>query len=135
MLVQAQNQVDQMAATLASALSDVTTGGMPVTGPPAGFDTNLSNVLPGNSFNVTYTDSSNVSHTVTVVRVDDPTALPIPNTAANPNDKVIGVNFSGGLASIVSQLNAQIGGYVASDVLRLRVAVAAPSTTVRAHRP
>ncbi|MEO6945078.1 MAG: flagellar hook-associated protein FlgK [Nitrobacter sp.] len=109
-LVQAQNQVDQMAATLASALSDVTTSGTAVTGPPSGFDTDLSNVLPGNSFNVTYTDSSNVSHSISVVRVDDPTALPIPNTAANPNDTVIGVNFSGGLASIVSQLNTQIGG-------------------------
>jgi flagellar hook-associated protein 1 FlgK len=108
-LVQAQNQVDQMAATLASALSDVTTSGVPVAGPPSGFDTGLSSVLPGNAFNVTYTDSSNVSHTVTVVRVDDPTALPIPNTASNPNDRVIGVDFSGGLASIVSQLNAQLG--------------------------
>ncbi|MDR6304250.1 flagellar hook-associated protein 1 FlgK [Nitrobacter vulgaris] len=108
-LVQAQNQVDQMAATLASALSDVTTSGAPVAGPPSGFDTSLSSVLPGNAFNVTYTDSSNVSHTVTVVRVDDPTALPIPNTASNPNDRVIGVDFSGGLASIVSQLNAQLG--------------------------
>ncbi|MCE3256607.1 MAG: hypothetical protein K0Q64_690, partial [Nitrobacter vulgaris] len=36
-LVQAQNQVDQMAATLASALSDVTTSGVPVAGPPSGF--------------------------------------------------------------------------------------------------
>jgi flagellar hook-associated protein 1 FlgK len=108
-LVQAQNQVDQMAATLASALSDVTTSGVQVAGPPSGFDTGLSSVLPGNAFNVTYTDSSNVSHTVTVVRVDDPTALPIPNTASNPNDRVIGVDFSGGLASIVSQLNAQLG--------------------------
>ncbi len=108
-LVHAQNQVDQMAATLASALSDVTTSGVPVAGPPPGFDTSLSSVLPGNAFNVTYTDSSNVSHTVTVVRVDDPTALPIPNTASNPNDRVIGVDFSGGLASIVSQLNAQLG--------------------------
>jgi len=110
-LVQAQNQIDQMAATLSSALSDVTTSGEPFSaGASSGFDTDLSNVLPGNSFNVTYTDSGNVSHTVTVVRVDDPTALPIPNTASNPNDKVIGVNFSGGLGSIISQLNTQIGG-------------------------
>ncbi len=108
-LVQAQNQVDQMAATLASALSDITTSGAPVAGPPSGFDLDLSDMLPGNSFSITYTDSSNVSHTVNVVRVDDPAALPIPNTAANPNDRVIGVDFSGGLASIVSQLNAQIG--------------------------
>ncbi|MBS0531099.1 MAG: flagellar hook-associated protein FlgK [Proteobacteria bacterium] len=108
-LVQAQNQVDQMAATLASSLSDSTTAGTAVTGPPSGFDTDLSKVLPGNSFNISYTDSNNVQHNISVVRVDDPTALPIPNTASNPNDKVIGVNFSGGLSSIVAQLNGQLG--------------------------
>lgn len=108
-LVQAQNQVDQMAATLATSLSNTTTAGTAVAGPPSGFDTDLSSVLPGNSFNVSYTDSSNVQHNITVVRVDDPTALPIPNTASNPNDKVIGVNFSGGIGSIVSQLNSQLG--------------------------
>jgi flagellar hook-associated protein 1 FlgK len=109
MLVQAQNQVDQMAATLASALSDVTTGGTEAAGPPSSFTSDLTNVLPGNSLNITYTDSSNVSHTVTVVRVDDPTARPIPDTASNPNDKVIGIDFSGGAASVAAQLSAVLG--------------------------
>lgn len=108
-LVQAQNQVDQMAATLASALSDVTTSGTKTAGPPVSYATDLTNVLPGNSFNVTYTDSSNVQHNVTVVRVDDPTARPIPNTASNPNDKVIGVDFSGDAASVAAQLSAALG--------------------------
>src|SRR5205085_8477 len=75
-----------------------------------GFDLDLSNVLPGNSINLTYTDSAtNTPHHITIVRVDDPTALPLPNTAGSPNDKVIGVNFQGGLASIVAQITAAVG--------------------------
>jgi flagellar hook-associated protein 1 FlgK len=110
-LVQAQTQLDQMAATLATSLSDKTTAGTPVaTGGKAGFDLDLSNLLPGNSIDLTYTDTTtNTQHQITIVRVDDPTALPLPNTAANPNDKVIGVNFLGGMASIVSQLTAAVG--------------------------
>ena len=111
LLVQAQTQLDQMAATLAAALSDKTTAGTAVTsGPQAGFDIDLSNVLPGNSINLTYTDTAtNTPHQITIVRVDDPTALPLPNTAANANDKVIGVNFTGGMASIVAQIAAGVG--------------------------
>ena len=110
-LVQAQTQLDQLAATLASSLSDVTTAGTAVTsGSQSGFDVDLSNVLPGNSINLTYTDTAtNTPHQITIVRVDDPTALPLPNTAASPNDKVIGVNFQGGMASIVAQLTAAVG--------------------------
>jgi flagellar hook-associated protein 1 FlgK len=110
-LVQAQTQIDQLAATLASSLSDITTAGTAVTsGTQSGFDLDLSNVQPGNSINLTYTDTAtNTPHQITIVRVDDPTALPLPNTAANPNDKVIGINFQGGLASIVSQLTAAVG--------------------------
>ena len=110
-LVQAQTQIDQLAATLASSLSDITTAGTAVTsGTQSGFDLNLSNVQPGNSINLTYTDTAtNTPHQITIVRVDDPTALPLPNTAANPNDKVIGINFQGGLASIVAQLTAAVG--------------------------
>src|SRR6185437_4984829 len=98
-------------ATLSSSLSDITTAGTAVTsGSQSGFDVDLSNVLPGNSLNLTYTDTAtNTPHQITIVRVDDPTALPLANTAANPNDKVIGVNFQGGMASIISQLTAAIG--------------------------
>src|SRR5436190_11526330 len=110
-LVQAQTQLDQLAATLAGSLSDQTTAGTAVTsGSQAGFDLDLSNVLPGNTINLTYTDTAtNTPHQITIVRVDDPTALPLPNTAASPNDKVIGVNFQGGMASIVAQITAAVG--------------------------
>src|SRR3954452_20932615 len=110
-LVQAQAQVDQLAAVLASSLSDLTKPGAAVAGPPAGFDLDVSSVQPGNSINLTYTDTAtNTKHQVTILRVDDPAALPLSNTAtADPNDQVIGVNFSGGMASITAQLNAALG--------------------------
>ena len=113
-LVQAQTQVDQMAASISSALSDKTTAGTaaPATlAPKAGFDLDLSNVLPGNTVNLTYTDvATNTRHNVTIVRVDDPAALPLSNTGSAPNSQVIGVNFTGGMASVVSQLNTALGG-------------------------
>jgi flagellar hook-associated protein 1 len=108
-LVQAQTQVDQLAATFASSLSDQTTAGTAVAGPPAGFDLDVSNVLPGNRINLTYTDSAtNTQHQLSIVNVTDPSALPLQN-APNASPKLIGVNFSGGMASIVSQLNAALG--------------------------
>ena len=111
-LVQAQAQVDQMAAALASALSDKTTSGTAVSSPPqAGFDLDLTNVLPGNTVNITYTDTAtNTQHQLTIVRVDDPAALPLSNnTTTNPNDRVVGINFTGGMASIISQLGTALG--------------------------
>jgi flagellar hook-associated protein 1 FlgK len=113
-LVQAQTQVDQLAASMASALSDKTTAGTAAPAalaPQAGFDLDTSNVLPGNTINLTYTDSAtHTQHNVTVVRVDDPTALPLSNPGGNPNNPVIGVNFSGGMASVAAQLNSALGG-------------------------
>jgi flagellar hook-associated protein 1 FlgK len=109
-LVQAQTQVDQLAATVSSSLSDQTTAGTAVTGPPAGFSLDVSNVLPGNTVNLTYTNTAtNTQQQVSLVNVTDPSALPLPN-APNANPKVIGINFSGGMASVVSQLNAALVG-------------------------
>jgi flagellar hook-associated protein 1 FlgK len=109
-LVQAQAQIDQFAASMASALSDKTTAGTAAPAalaPKAGFDLDVSNLLPGNSIQFTYTDTAtNTQHQATIVRVDDPAALPLPNTGGNPNDPTLGVNFSGGMASVVAQLNS-----------------------------
>lgn len=111
-LPQAQSQLDEFAARMSQALSDKTTDGTAVAGPPAGFDVDVGNLLPGNSVKITYTDTAtNTQHVVTVVRVDDPSALPLPATATgDPNDQVIGVNFSGGIGSVASQLTAALGG-------------------------
>jgi flagellar hook-associated protein 1 FlgK len=110
-LVQTQAQLDQIAAGLASALSDQTISGTPVSGAQSGFDIDLNGLLNGNSIRLTYTDNlTSTQRTITLMRVDDAAALPLPNTAStDPNDKVIGLDFSGGLAAIVSQLNAALG--------------------------
>jgi flagellar hook-associated protein 1 FlgK len=109
-LVQAQAQVDQLAVSVSSALSDTTTAGTAVTGPPAGFSLDVSNVLPGNTVNLTYTNNlNNTQQQISIVNVTDPTALPLQNLP-NANPKQIGINFSGGMASVVSQLNAALAG-------------------------
>jgi flagellar hook-associated protein 1 FlgK len=112
-LVQAQAQIDQLAASMASALSDKMTSGTAAPAaltPKAGFDLDLSNLLPGNTINLTYTDTvTNTQHQLSIVRVDDPLALPLSNAGANPNNQVLGVNFSGGMASVVAQLTSALG--------------------------
>lgn len=112
-LVQAQNQLDQLAATMSQSLSNETVAGTAATsGAQSGFDVDTTGLLNGNTINLTYTDTTtSTQHHVTLVRVDDPSVLPLKNTAtADPNDEVIGVDFSGGLASAVAQLNTQFGG-------------------------
>jgi flagellar hook-associated protein 1 FlgK len=106
-LVQAQNQLDAVASAMASALSDKTTTGTTVTGPPAGFDIDIGSLLEGNTFNVSYVDKlTNTSRQITFVRVDDPSVLPLNDAAtANSNDKVVGIDFSSGMASVWSQIS------------------------------
>ncbi len=112
-LVQAQTQLDQFAASMASALSDKTTAGTPVTyGTQAGFALDLSNMKSGNTVNISYTDTvTGTQRTVSVMRVDDPSALPLPQTATlDPNDYVVGIDFSGASGSVTAQFNAALNG-------------------------
>jgi flagellar hook-associated protein 1 FlgK len=110
-LVQAQGQLDQLAAAMASALSDTTTGGTAATsGAQSGFDVDIGGLQTGNTVSITYTDTAtNTQRQITLMRVDDPSALPLSNDATtNPNDTVVGIDFSGGMASVISQVNAAL---------------------------
>jgi flagellar hook-associated protein 1 FlgK len=109
-LVQAQSQIDAIAAQMSGALSDTTTAGTAFTvGTQNGFNTDIGSMLAGNTTQVTYTDASSVQHTISIMRVDDPAVLPLSNSATtDPNDTVIGVDFSGGPASVVTQLNTAL---------------------------
>ncbi len=112
-LVEAQAQVDQFAAAMSSALSNTQTAGTAATvGAQTGFDVDIGSLQDGNSISLTYTDNSGpTQHQVTFVRVDDTSALPLSNTAtANPNDTVVGLDFSGGIASVITQINAALAG-------------------------
>ena len=110
-LVQAQAQLDQLAASMSSALSDKTTAGTALPpGPPDGYDLDLSGLQDGNVVHLTYKDNiTGVTHNLSIVRVDDPSVLPLSNAATvDPNDEVLGIDFSGGMASVISQLNTAL---------------------------
>ena len=109
-LVQAQTQVDQLAATISSSLSDQTTAGTAVTSPAAGFSVSTSNLQAGNTINLTYTNSAtNTQQKISIVNVTDPTALPLKN-GANANPLLVGINLTPPMASSVgTQLNAALG--------------------------
>jgi flagellar hook-associated protein 1 FlgK len=111
-LVQAQTQLDQFAATMASALSDKTVAGTPTAAAavPQGFDLDTTGMLAGNTINLTYTDvASNTQRTLSIVRVDDPSVLPLPSSTT-ANNKVVGIDFSGASGSVAAQLNAALNG-------------------------
>ncbi|MBR1194174.1 flagellar hook-associated protein FlgK [Bradyrhizobium sp. AUGA SZCCT0160] len=113
-LVQAQAQIDQFAASMSSALSDKTTAGTAAPGsvaPQAGFDLDLAGLQSGNVIHVTYKNNiTGVTHNLSIMRVDDPGVLPLTNAATlDPNDEVLGVDFSAGMGSVISQLNAALG--------------------------
>jgi flagellar hook-associated protein 1 len=110
-LTQAQAQVDQIAAAMASALSDRTVAGTAVAASGQnGFDVDIGSLQDGNSIKLTYTDSAGVAHDLTIVRVDDPRALPLAASATpNAKDRVIGVDFSGGIASALAQIKSAFG--------------------------
>lgn len=113
-LVEAQAQLDQIASAMADALSGIAMPTTAVPGPPSGFDIDTSGMLAGNVINLTYTDvASGQQRKVSIVRVDDPNALPLSNDlTADPNDQVIGVDFSGGMAGVVAALNDHFNGQI-----------------------
>jgi flagellar hook-associated protein 1 len=109
-LPQAQAQLDEIAAVMASALSDRSVAGTPVVGPPAGFDLDTGLLSAGNAIRLTYTDPAGNQRRISIIRVDDPAALPLSDSATSDvGDTVVGVDFSGGIASVVAQLNSALG--------------------------
>ena len=119
-LVQAQSQIDAIAAAMASALSDKTTAGVAVSsGLQSGFDVDIGSLQAGNTITINYADGlTHTPRTITLVRVDDPSTLPLADSATSTaNDKVFGIDFSGGIGSVYGQINAAIAstGMAASN--------------------
>lgn len=111
-LPQVQTQLDQVAAALASAMSDTTTAGTAVTsGTQAGYDVDTGDLSSGNRLILTTTDTATgTAKTVTFVKVTDASVLPLSNDATlDPNDTVVGLDFSGGAASVAAQMQAALG--------------------------
>lgn len=116
-LVEAQTQIDTFASALSLALSnDTVTGAAATSGAQEGFDLDLTQLQAGNVFTLDYTNGGTPA-TISFVRVDSATTLPLDNTVtANPGDTVVGLDFSGGIASVVTQIQTALGGsFTASD--------------------
>jgi flagellar hook-associated protein 1 FlgK len=111
-LVQAQDQLDEIAAGLAQAMSTRSTSGTQVTvGASAGYEVDIGSLQNGNEFTFAYTQGG-VSKTVRVLRVDDTSKLPIDYLDSN-GARVIGLDFSAGAASIAAKLQSAVGSGLA----------------------
>lgn len=110
-LPQAQSQLDELAAQLATSMSQENVPGTAVTsGAATGFGVDTNTLLSGNTVNLTYTDTpGGTEHKISFVKVMDPSTLPLANTAtANPNDTVVGINFNQPMSGIVADMQAAL---------------------------
>ncbi|MBY0612179.1 MAG: flagellar hook-associated protein FlgK [Beijerinckiaceae bacterium] len=115
-LVQAQAQVDELAAGLSNAVANNQVAGAPVAN---GFNVDLTNypIQPGNEVTIDYTVGG-INKRITIKRVDDTTITP-PNlydaqklaelNESTVNNRVIALDFSGGVAGALAQLATKIG--------------------------
>ena len=129
-LVEVQAQLDELTHGLALSLSTKTVSGTAATaGTQLGFDVDTAGLQAGNTISLNYTTTPpGTTQQVTIVRVDDPSILPLANDAtANANDIVIGVDFSGGPAAVAATLNTALD---AAGVLGNGITVSAPGGTV-----
>lgn len=107
-LVEAQDQLDEIASSLAKAMStNVTTGTQVTSGASNGYEVDLANVRNGNEFTFKYLQGG-AEKNVRVLRVDDASKLPIDYVDAN-GARVVGLDFSGGAASVAAQLQGKLG--------------------------
>lgn len=108
-LVQAQDQLDEIAASVAQAMSTNVTQGTQVTaGSSNGYEVDLADVRNGNEFTFKYLQGG-AERTVRVLRVDDTSKLPLDYVDAN-GAQVIGLDFSAGAAGVATQLQQRMGG-------------------------
>ncbi|MCB1516364.1 MAG: flagellar hook-associated protein FlgK [Hyphomicrobiaceae bacterium] len=133
-LPQFQSQLDAIAAGLATSLNSVETGGTATSvGAADGFELDLGAIEAGNSFTLNYTESGQ-SKSVKVVRVDDTSKLPLDFTAED-GTRVVGLDFSGGIGAVATDLQALLGAGLtidnpSGDVLRVVDDGAANTTDV-----
>ncbi|NIJ41127.1 flagellar hook-associated protein 1 FlgK [Parvibaculum indicum] len=108
-LPEAQDQLDEIASQLALSLSQEKVDGTAATsGAASGFDLDTGALQDGNSISLTY-EVGGTSQTVTFVRVDDTSALPLSDTdTAQTGDTVVGIDFNQPMADIVADMQAAL---------------------------
>ncbi|GGE40493.1 hypothetical protein GCM10007276_17290 [Agaricicola taiwanensis] len=108
-LVEAQNQVDELAASLAEAFGSRTVSD---TDGSDGFDIDLKGLQRGDTANISFTQGGR-TYNVTLINSANPASTNITNAlTASPNDIVIGVNFDpSDLAGTAAAINAALAGH------------------------
>jgi len=116
-LVEAQKQIDTLAEALSLALSNEAVSGTAVNAAGSdGFDLDLTGLQAGNVATLEFTTSGTPT-TLSFVRVNETATLPLDDSVtANPDDTVVGLDFSGGFAAVITQIQAALGGaFTVSD--------------------
>src|SRR5690606_11657146 len=107
-LVQAQDQLDEIAAALAQEMSTVETAGTAASaGAATGFAVDIGSLRNGNDLVLAYREGG-IERSIRFVRVDDTTKLPMDVIDSN-GDRVVGIDFAGGSAAVASQIQAVLG--------------------------
>ncbi len=111
-LVEAQAQLDTIAAELSLAFSTVTTSATATSTTATVTQTlDVSDLQAGDTLTLTYTDGVGTESTITLVAVTDAALLPLDNsTTANPSDTVVGIDISTGLATYIDDIVTALGG-------------------------
>ncbi|SHM16197.1 flagellar hook-associated protein FlgK [Roseibium suaedae] len=110
-LVEAQAQLDTIAAEMSLAMSNVNVAGTETTvGAESGYTLDLSGLQSGNTVSLSYVDSLGNTQNVSFVAVDDASLLPLDNSAtARADDVVYGIDISSGnTADYVTQIIAAL---------------------------
>jgi len=112
-LVNMQDQLDEIAAGLALAMSTVNT--IAEDDGTGAYALDLSGMQPGNTLGLSYTDGTG-THKVRVVAVEEAGTLPL-NSPNASGERVIGVDISGGdpAAAIAAALAAEVPGLAVTD--------------------
>jgi flagellar hook-associated protein 1 len=122
-LVEAQNQLDEFAAAMSSALSDREIAGTPATvGAANGLDVDINGLSAGNQITLDYTDSTTgAKGRFTFVRADSAAAVAAINGSgmSSADNRIIGIDFTGfpgSMAGIAAQIGTALGaGFTVSN--------------------
>lgn len=107
-LVQAQDQLDDIAASLAKAMSTVETEGTAVTaGTTQGYDVDIGALRNGNDIVLNF-QRNGAPDSIRFVRVDDTSKLPMDVRDAD-GKRVVGIDFSAGTTSVAQQIQSALG--------------------------
>jgi flagellar hook-associated protein 1 FlgK len=122
-LVQAQSQLDDLAAGMATALNSTNVSD---TDGSDGYNFDLSQLQPGNTLTVNYTDAGGAAQSVTLVRVNSADSLPVDGSEVpGAAGKVVGIDFSGGMAGVLSQIQGALGSNFDATLTGSTLSVAA----------